>query len=233
MKKIVALGGLAALGIASVAFAQTYNPSAVSSMAPTKDLIQIIPNGAPSAQSSYACPALLAGGTCGATATGLNGYQLRPIEFKNSDGTTLAASAASGKFGLSLTAGTSEYLVSEAANSSTKTDVALAEFVLPATYNAGTNVTVTVNCNYVLGSGTVGTHTLAAAAYLNTAAGTQGSNLIATTAQTVPSSAGTVMFTITGTSLVPGSRLTLTLTGVIQDTAGSNITSQINSVSLS
>lgn len=154
------------------------------------------------------------------------------LSVKNNDGTTLSASASSGKFGISSTPGTSEFLVTEAANSSTVTDVCQFEVVLPPTYIAGTNITVTVNGNYVLGGGTIGTHTLALAAYLTSTAGTQGANLIGTAAQTVPSSAGNMTFTITGATLSPGSRLMTTQTMVIQDTGGSNITGQINSVQL-
>ncbi len=186
-----------------------------------------------------AFPVLGVGGTllAAATAPSANGLVGSPsmsfLAAKNSDGTTLAASAAAGKFGLAITLGTSEVLLSEAANSNTKTDIAIWEVVLPPGYVAGTNITVTANCNYTLGSGTVGTHTLAMAAYLVAAAGTQGSTLIATAAQTVPASAGNVTFTITGTTLLPGSRLMLAATLVIQDTGGSNITAQINSVALS
>jgi hypothetical protein len=109
---------------------------------------------------------------------------------KNSDGSSLAVSAAAGKFGISVTAGTSEYLLSEAANSNTKTDIVLLETMLPVTFIPGSNVTLSVNCNYNLGSGTVGTHTLTAAAYLLSDLGTMGSTIIATAAQTVPIGSG-------------------------------------------
>lgn len=186
-----------------------------------------------------AFPVLGATGTIMAAATapssnGLIGATRLPlIHGKNSDGTTLSASASSGKFGITLTAGTSEKLTTEAANSNTKTDVVVWEMVLPAGYIAGTDITVTANCNYTLGAGTVGTHTLAMAAYLCADAGTQGSTIIATAAQTVPAAAGEVTFTITGTTLTPGARLMLAGTLVIQDTGGSNITATINSVRLS
>ena len=184
-------------------------------------------------------PALAADNTVMVTATtvaanGLAGATRLPlIHAKNSDGTTLSASASSGKFGLSLTAGTSEKLLTEAANSNTKTDVAVWEMVLPPTYIAASNITVTANCEYTLGSGTVGTHTLAMACYLCADAGTQGATIIATAAQTVPAAAGEVTFTITGTTLTPGARIMLAATLVIQDTGGANITAQINSVRLS
>lgn len=158
--------------------------------------------------------------------------RLNLTQAKNITGAALAAGAAAGVFGFSISLGTSFALISEAANSNTKTDVAMWEFELPPTYVAGSNINVLVNSNYTLGGGTVGTHTLAAAAYLSVDAGTQGSSLIATSAQTVPSSAGTQTFVITGTTLSPGDRLVLTLTLVLQDTGGSNITATINSVRL-
>lgn len=167
---------------------------------------------------------------------GLIAYPLALLGFKNGDGTTLAASASSGKFGISLTPGTSEALTGEAATSNTKTDVLAVEVVLPPWYIAGQNVTLTVNSNFSLGGGglsAIGTHTLAAAAYLNTTSGTQGSTLIATAAQSVPASPADVTFTITGTTLLPSSRLILTLTMVIQEIGGGTATGQVNSVRLS
>jgi len=153
--------------------------------------------------------------------------------FKNANGTSLAAAASTNDFGISVSLGTSEFLLSEAANSNTKTDFALAEFVLPSYYAAGRNLTVAVNCNYTVGGGTVGTHTLAVAAYVNAANGTQSSNICTTGALALPSSNSALNFTINGSSLVPGSYLTLLFTLVIQDTGGSNITAQINSTQLS
>lgn len=216
--------------VAFAVFAQVALPK-VTTISPGVDLVQIIPNGSPVAGNKYATVSQLL--SASTNASGLSGYPMLLTHFKNADGTTIAASAGAGVFGISITAGTSEKLLSEAANSNTKTDYAGTELVLPASYVAGSNITVTVNCNYALGSGTVGTHTLAADAYTISSAGVESSTLVATTAQTVPATAGTVTFTITGTTLVPGSRIWLRFTNVIQDTGASNITAQINSVSLS
>lgn len=166
-------------------------------------------------------------------ATGIVGAWLPFVNFKYVDGTTLAVAAAAGKFGLTYTPGTGEFLITEAANTNTKTDSVAIDWVIPSTYVSATNLTVTAHCNYTVGGGVVGTHTLAAAAYLNTTAGAQGSTLIATAAQTVPASDGAVTFTITGATLTPGALLTLTFTLVIQDTGGSNITARLNSVVIS
>lgn len=159
--------------------------------------------------------------------------RLRLLEGFNSDGGVLAAAASSGKFGITVTAGTTMSLVTEAANSNTKTDIVQYEYIIPSSYVAATNLTVTANTGYTLGSGTVGTHTLAAAAYLTATDGTQGATLIATAAQTVAAANGDVTFTITGATLTAGNHLLLKLTLVIQDTAGSNITANLNSVRIS
>ena len=232
-KKIGLLAGVALTfaGIASLSVAQVTLP-VVTSFNGATDVLQIIPGAQTTATNRYITVGQILGAASGST-TGIAAYPLPLLNYKNSDGTTLAASAAAGKFGLSITAGTSEYLLTEAANSNTKTDVASTEVVLPSSYATGTNVTLTCNTQYTLGSGTVGTHTLAAAAYLVANAGTQGATLIATSAQTVPAAAGNVSFTITGSTLTPGARLFITNTLVIQDTGGSNITAQLNSCNLS
>ncbi len=167
---------------------------------------------------------------------GVNGLfvtQLPLISGKNSDGTTLAASAASTKFGLTLSAGTSEVLLSEAANSNTKTDVVVFEHQLPRNYIAGTNITLTVNALFTIGGGTSATHTIGAAAYKCANAGTQGTTLIATAAATLTASAVDYNFVITGTTLNPLDRIMLSVTAIILDSGGSNVTGTVNSVRLS
>jgi hypothetical protein len=167
------------------------------------------------------------------SANGLFVMQFQLISGKNSDGTTLAAAAAAGKFGLTLTAGTSEILLSEAANSNTKTDIVIFEHQLPRNYIAGTNMTLTANAQFTIGGGTSATHTLGAAAYKCANAGTQGATLIATAAATLVAAAADYNYVITGTTLNPLDRILLSLTAVIQDSGASNVTGQINSVRLS
>jgi hypothetical protein len=165
--------------------------------------------------------------------SGIFPNQIRFGDLKNTNGSALAASASSGEFGNSITLGTSQYLVGEAAEGNTKTDNAIFEYVLPQSYNEGANITVTVDANYS-GSGTAGTKTIGAAAYLNSNTGTQGSNLIATAAQTDTTSAADYAFTITGTGLVPGNKLTIEVTAIMQETGGSaTLTQQINSIRIS
>ena len=185
----------------------------------------------PTAVGTAAASYMLSAATFGTS--GLAGPQrLSLTETYTSAGVAITATPGSGTFGISLTAGTSLAIVTQAANSTTVTATALWEYTLPSTYVAGTNITVKVNTNYTLGGGTVGTHTLAMAAYLCADAGTMGSTIIATSAQTVAAAAGDTTFTITGTTLTSGARIVMTGVLVIQDTAGSNITAQINSVRL-
>lgn len=214
------------------AYAQQTLPIYQGPVNPGADLIQVIPAGQPTNGAQYLSIGQVINGSAPNGASGLNASGRPLTEFKTGAGIPMTASAAAGVFGVSITAGTSEKLLGEAALSNTKTDVTGLEVVLGPSYVAGSNITVTVNTNYTLGSGTIGTHTLAGAAYLTTSAGVQGSSLIATAAQSVPATAGTVAFVITGTTLTAGARLWITLTMVIQDTGGSNITGQINSVSL-
>jgi hypothetical protein len=165
------------------------------------------------------------------TATGLAPTPLRFSEFKNTDGSALAAAAAAGKFGQSITLGTSQYLVSEAANNNTKTDDAICEYVLPANYVAGANLTVTVNAS-ITGSGTLSTKTANVKAYLNANNGTQGSNL-GSGAAAITAAGADIAFTITGTTLTPGAKLTFELETVLTETASSNMVANINSVRVS
>jgi hypothetical protein len=153
--------------------------------------------------------------------------------FKNPVGTALAAAAAAGVFGNSITLGTSQFLVGEAAQGNTKTSVALIEFVLPPSYVAGANITVTVNCHHT-GTGTAGTKTIDLRAFKNASAGTQGSDICATAVQTISGTAADYAFTVTGTGLAVGDKLTLEITNVLQETgASASLTGRVNSVRVS
>lgn len=173
-----------------------------------------------------------AGSSNNDTATGLPSSTINiPIlGARNTDGSVLAASAASGKFGVSITLGTSEALVGEAAQGNTKTDNALYEFRLPDNFVAGASPTVTINASYS-GSGTAGTKTVAAAAYRKANAGTQGSNLVSASASTITTSAADYTFAVAGSTLNPGDVLVIEVTTVMQETGGSaTLTAQVNSV---
>lgn len=169
------------------------------------------------------------------TAAGFIGtWQVPLIQGRNGNGSAFPITTpTSGDFGLIWGTGGINLLRSESANSSTITDTAVWELTLPDTYIAGTNITVQVYCGYVVGSGTIGTHTLTGAAYsINAFGGGLSSNLIATAAQSVPSSANTLTFTITGTSLIPGARVLLSLAMALQDTGGHAIYGNLFNVNL-
>lgn len=166
-------------------------------------------------------------------ADGLSNLEVELAKFKAITGAALAAAATSGALGYSVTLGTSYALVGEATSSSAKTDTAMVEVVLPQNYVDGQNVTLKVNSNYT-GSGTVtaASCSVTAAAYAITDAGVSGSNLIATAAQLITGTATDLTFAITGTNLVPGSRLLIELSLLVTTASGAN-TGQINSVRLS
>jgi hypothetical protein len=178
--------------------------------------------------------AALDAGSPSVSANGLPTAQLRLplLEAFTSTGIPMTASASSSNFGISLTLGTSIALTTNAANSSTVTNTVAFEVVLPATYVAGSSFSVIVDGNYNLGSGTLGTNTLTATAYNVSAVGAFGSNLITSAAKAFPSTAGDLAFTCSGTGVAAGGKVVIKLVAVIQDTAGSNITAQINSIRL-
>jgi len=167
--------------------------------------------------------------------SGASGLLSTPVPFigmKNADGTTLATSAAAGKFGLSVTPGTSTGLAGEAAQGNTKTDDAVSTFVLPAEYVAGQNITASVNVA-LTGTGVAGTVTAQMKAFQVKADGTMGSN-IGSAAQAIVAAGSTLAFMITGTGLKPGMMLMLELEAIVQETGATNpIHAVVNSIVLS
>lgn len=138
---------------------------------------------------------------------------------RNPDGTTVNATGGAGLFSVSSTPGTSLVLNGEAPQSNTKTDKVQFEAVLPGDYRAGRPLKVRVNGFYA-GTGTAGTKTLTVQAYKMSDAGAAGSNL-GPAAQTLTNAAANLDFVIDGTTLLPGSRLVVVLTSVLQETGGS------------
>ena len=207
-------------------FGNSFNPSAYGVIGTAWN------SGTEMPKASYNQSFMLTGATI--TASGMPGYvQVPMINARNSDGSQLPIlTAASGHFGLHWGAG-GTLLATENANNSTITDTALWEIVLPPGYVAGDNITVNVWGYYTLGSGTIGTHTLTGTAYLvNDPGGVSGSNLIATAALPVSTTAGTLSFTITGTTLTPGAKVMLSLAMALQDTSGHNISGLLTNVDL-
>jgi hypothetical protein len=154
------------------------------------------------------------------------------LSVRNSDGSTLAAAASSGKFGAAISLGTSFALASESANNNTKTDIGLLEYYIPASYIAGTNLTVTVNAS-ITGSGTLTTKTAQIKAYKTAANGTQSADISATGATAMTAAGADIAFTITGATLNPGDKLVLSLTTVLTETASSGMVANINSIRIS
>lgn len=164
--------------------------------------------------------------------SGLGGgtYAIPLTSFKNDDGSSLAAAAASGKFGVSNTTGTSLALLSEAASNNAKTDTAGCEVLIPQFYKAASDISVVVNAGYTVSSGSVATHTVAGSLYRIAADGTEGSDLIGTTSTLSTTAATSYTLTATGTTLNPGDRAWLKLVGVVGGTGGGTL--NINSVVL-
>ena len=156
--------------------------------------------------------------------TGLFATPLQMNAMKTVAGLQMTGSASSTNWGLVYTPATGTYLTGTATSSGSSSNVASYDFVLPPWYIAGTNVTVKVACSYTDSSSSATVHTIAAAAYLNnTTAGTQGATLIATAAQVCPiTTAAQQTFTITGTTLVPGSYLSLTFSAAMTNAGGAS-----------
>ena len=165
----------------------------------------------------------MTGGTVSST-TGMTVTPLPLVNMKTVAGLQMTGSASSTNWGLVYTPATGNYLTGTATSSGSTSNVASYDIVLPANYIAGTNITLKVACYYTNSSSTASVHTMAAAAYLNDPVlGTQGSTLIATSAQTCPITTATAQtFTITGTSLVPGSYLTLTFSAAVTNGGGAS-----------
>lgn len=165
---------------------------------------------------------------------GLFATPLRFLEFKNVDGTVLTASASSTHFGLSITLGTSFALSGTTSNNSTATNDAIVELVLPPWYIAGQNLTVTVNAAInTAGSPTYATKTAQILAYKTASDGTQGSDIGPGSASAITVAGADITFTITGTTLNPGDRLTLKLETILHDTGAVACNTLINSVRVS
>lgn len=195
--------------------------------------IQVMSNASGSAITTLGAMAQ-AIGTASRSSNGLPtvGVQQKLTEVVNANGQHVGATASGTNFGLTYAAATGASLVSINANSSTIAPVCGFEFVVPLSYIAGQSITLSVNQNIVIGSGTVTTKTLTAAAYLQSVAGASGSNIIATAAQTLTNTATTLSFTLTGTTLTAGARVLVLLTVALTETAASNVSMQLNSIYL-
>lgn len=166
------------------------------------------------------------------TTTGISPTRLALLQAVSADGSVVGAAAAAGKFGWSISLGTSSGLVTEAANTNTKTDDALVDFTLPNSYKAGANLTVNAFAR-ITGAGTAGTKTVKVKAYRVADNGTHSADLIATVATAITAAGADVPFTVTGTTLAPGDRLWFEVEVVLQETAGTDIFAVVNSLRVS
>lgn len=163
--------------------------------------------------------------------TGTFGDRLNLTAGRTATGLVLDATGGAGLFKITMTPATGLQLSGETANNNTKTDTVYWEYTLPKTYVAGAALSVIVNANIVIGSGTAGTKTLTCLAYEVSTAGVSGANL-GPVAQNLTNSAADYTFAITSTNLAPGDKLLIGLTIALQETASSNINAVINSVRL-
>jgi hypothetical protein len=134
---------------------------------------------------------------------------------RNPNYTVMDTTGGAGLFSIEGTLGTSTFLQGEAAQNNTKTDKCIFELCLPPEYTAGADLTLTVNVQRVVASGTTLTTTLDAEVWEMSDAGAASSNLCETTVITFTDTSGADKnFTIDGAALQPGDRLIIQLTGV-------------------
>lgn len=161
---------------------------------------------------------------CGASAgrfllsTGTNGLgtarYIPLFSGRNSSYTVFDATGSSSLWKLAGTVGTQTNLQTAAAQNNTKTGVGLWEVTLPDNYVAGQNISLIANCHRTVASGTTLTTKIDAEVFLMTSAGGAGADICATAEITFTDTAGADQtFTITGTTLTPGARILIRMTG--------------------
>lgn len=228
MKKLLAGASLLALVTAAAVSSLVSEPAFAQQVGQYGIVVSGTPSGAAPSQGdvdisgSFKVNGVAVGAS--GTSTGLFVTPLAMANMKTAAGLQMTGSASGTNFGLVYTPGTQANLTGTATSSNSTSDVASYDLVLPPNYVAGSNITLKVACSYTDSSGAATVHTMAAAAYLNnTTAGTQGSSLIATSAQVCPiTTAAFQTFTITGATLVPGSYLTLTFSAAVTNGSGAS-----------
>ena len=137
-------------------------------------------------------------------------------------GAQLGSSAGTPSGALGLTIGThgtaTPKLVGEAASGNSKSNSGRVQFALPAEYVSGETITLRVRCK-ITGNVQVA-QTIDALVYKSDDAAGVGSDLCATAAQSVTSSAANYDFTITPTGLAAGDTLDVLITAAANDTGG-------------
>jgi len=137
---------------------------------------------------------------------------------KNVAGTAIAASAAAATdFIAALNNNNAPDLTGANAQNNTKASHALFEFILPDTYEAGTDITAYIGSGYSASGGTTITATVDLVATLQGDTGTAAADICATAAQAIALTIAEKAFTITGTTLTPGCRLMLKVSTSVQE----------------
>lgn len=142
-----------------------------------------------------------------------------------------AAGTPAGAVGVSRTAGTSLVLLGEVTSSNAKTDSVIFEYTLPDTYLAGSNIPLVINAA-VSGSGTLtaASTTITPTVYALSGAGVETAVTVSA-AQQIVAAGSSLTFTITGTTLVAGQRIVISIAMLVTTSSGAN-TGSIRSVAL-
>jgi hypothetical protein len=139
-------------------------------------------------------------------------------------GAQLGAAAGTPSGAMGLTVGTygsaTPLVVGEAASGNSKTDYCRFQFTLPGEYDAGETITLRVRAERTGALNVSGT--IDASVYLSDGGGGLGSDLCATSVQTVTASFANYDFVVTPTGLVAGDTLDIQLTAVANDTGATN-----------
>jgi hypothetical protein len=144
-------------------------------------------------------------------------YSIFPHEWRDSSSyASLATTETAGTFNVG-DVGDAFGLIGEVTNNETETSTAIVLFTLPPEYVAAGDVSVSIRD---VTSDAVSASTIDVELFEVDTAGDIDSDICATAAQAITSTAGTDTFTITATDLVAGDTLLIRLTTAIVDPAG-------------
>lgn len=152
---------------------------------------------------------------------------------RHSDGSSLNNSPAGTNFAAVAGLGGSFYLRGGTASNSTVISVGLFETILPNSYVAGSNLTVTVNAQW-FNTGTAGaTRLVSVAVHSMNDNGVTSANLVSTAPAEFTATATDYSFLVDGSQLLVGSRIALQITMQLQESGGGALWSKFNSVRMS
>lgn len=160
----------------------------------------------------------LPSGVLSLTSASAGTHYVQLLDAKSDAGVPLTATPTSGAMGISRTAGTSLQLLGEATSASAKTDKAIFAATLPATYIAGSNFSVVVNCLATGGTITAASTTMTVVVYYE-ALGVETA-LTVSAAQEIPATNTALTFSVTGVAgLVAGTQIVIELTMLVTTSA--------------